>query len=89
MMVNIICIIVNIVSVLDEWRVELESFYEIRGIREVIEKFNIENVVMIIGNFGIGKIVIMRYVLFIFEERGYEVVLISLFEEIFFYRFFE
>lgn len=88
-MVNIICIIVNIVSVLDEWRVELESFYEIRGIREVIEKFNIENVVMIIGNFGIGKIVIMRYVLFIFEERGYEVVLISLFEEIFFYRFFE
>lgn len=88
-MVNIICIIVNIVSVLDEWRVELESFYEIRGIREVIEKFNIENVVMIIGNFGIGKIVIMRYVLFIFEERGYEVVLISLFEKIFFYRFFE
>lgn len=88
-MVNIICIIVNIVSVLDEWRVELESFYEIRGIREVIEKFNIENVVMIIGNFGIGKIVIMRYVFFIFEERGYEVVLISLFEEIFFYRFFE
>lgn len=43
---------------------------------------------MIIGNFGIGKIIIMRYILFFLEKRGFEIVLISLFYDIFFYRFF-
>lgn len=85
---EIIYIIVNIVNVLGEWRVEVENFYEIYGIKVVLEKFNINSVVMIIGNFGIGKIIIMRYILFFFEKRGFEIVLISLFYDIFFYRFF-
>lgn len=87
MTVNIICLTVNTASVLDEWRAELESFYETRGTREVIEKLNTDNAVMIIGNSGIGKTATMRYVSLLFEERGYEVVLISSPEEIPLHRF--
>lgn len=39
---------------------------------------------MVIGNFGVGKIFIMKYVLFFFEKKGFEVILISLFNEIIF-----
>lgn len=72
---------------MDEWRVELENFYETGGTREVIEKLHTNNAVMIIGNSGIGKTSTMRYVSLLFEERGYEVVLISSPDEIPLHRF--
>lgn len=52
--------------------------------KKVIEQFDNNIVVMVIGNFGVGKIFIMKYVLFFFEKNGYEVVLISLFNDIIF-----
>lgn len=84
---NFICLTVNTANVLDEWRVELENFYETGGTREVIEKLHTNNAVMIIGNSGIGKTSTMRYVSLLFEERGYEVVLISSPDEIPLHRF--
>lgn len=84
---NFICLTVNTANVLDEWRVELESFYETRGTRKVIERLYTNNAVMIIGNSGIGKTSTMKYVSLLFEKKGYEVVLISSPDEIPLHRF--
>lgn len=84
---NFICLTVNTGNVLDEWRVELESFYETRGTRKVIERLYTNNAVMIIGNSGIGKTSTMKYVSLLFEKKGYEVVLISSPDEIPLHRF--
>lgn len=78
---------VNTANVLDDWRVELESFYETRGTRKVIERLYTNNAVMIIGNSGIGKTATMRYVSLLFEKKGYQVVLISSPDEIPLHRF--
>lgn len=78
---------VNTANVLDDWRVELESFYETRGTRTVIERLYTNNAVMIIGNSGIGKTATMRYVSLLFEKKGYQVVLISSPDEIPLHRF--
>lgn len=84
---NFIFLTVNTANVLDDWRVELESFYETRGTRKVIERLYTNNAVMIIGNSGIGKTATMRYVSLLFEKKGYQVVLISSPDEIPLHRF--
>lgn len=63
---NFIFLTVNTANVLDDWRVELESFYETRGTRTVMERLYTNNAVMIIGNSGIGKTATMRYVSLLF-----------------------
>lgn len=62
---------------MDEWRDELEFYYETRGTNEVIEKLNLNNAVMITGSSGIGKTATMKYVSLYFERKGYDIVLIS------------
>lgn len=78
---------VNTANVLDEWRAELETFYETEGTKEVIEQLNTNNAVMITGNSGIGKTATMKYVSLLFESKGYEVVLITSPSDIPLYRF--
>lgn len=80
---------VNTANVLDEWRAELETFYETEGTKEVIEQLNTNNAVMITGNSGIGKTATMKYVSLLFESKGYEVVLITSPSDIPLYRFSE
>lgn len=62
---------------MDEWRDELENFYVTGGTKKVIEQLDSNTAVMVIGNSGVGKTAIMKYVSLLFEEKGYEVVLIS------------
>lgn len=62
---------------LDEWRDELENFYETGGTKKVIEQLDNNTAVMVTGNSGVGKTFIMKYVSLLFEKNGYEVVLIS------------
>lgn len=77
MTLDIIYLTVNTANVLDEWRADLENFYETEGTKKVIEQLNTNNAVMITGNSGIGKTATMKYVSLLFEKREYEVVLIS------------
>lgn len=71
------CWKVNTANVLDDWRADLENFYETEGTKKVIEQLNTNNAVMITGNSGIGKTATMKYVSLLFEKTEYEVVLIS------------
>lgn len=87
MTLNSIGLTDNTADVLDEWRVELDRFYETKGTRKVMEKLNTNNCVMIIVNSIVGKTSILRYVSLLFEERGYKVVLISSPDEIPLHRF--
>lgn len=54
----------NTANVLDELRAELDTFYETKGTKEVIEQLKTNNAVMITGNSGIGKTATMKYVYF-------------------------
>lgn len=77
MTLDIIYLTVNTANVLDDWRADLENFYETEGTKKVIEQLNTNNAVMITGNSGIGKTATMKYVSLLFEKTEYEVVLIS------------
>lgn len=84
---NIIYLTANTANVLDEWRAELENFFETGGTKKVIEQLDTNTAVMVTGNSGVGKTAIMKYVSLLFEKKGYEVVLISSPNEIILQRF--
>lgn len=62
---------------LDEWRAELDFFFETCSTKDAIKKLKTNKAVMIIGSSGIGKTATMKYVSLVFKKKGYEIVLIS------------
>lgn len=72
---------------MEEWKAELETFYETEGTKKVTKELNIKSAVLITGNFGIGKTATMKYVSFLFEKKGYKVVPISSPNDILLHRF--
>lgn len=72
---------------MEEWKAELETFYETEGTKKVIKELNTMSAVMITGNSGIGKTTTMKYVSLLFEKKGYEVVPISSPNDILHHRF--
>lgn len=61
---------VNTTTIMEEWKAELETFYETEGTKKVTKELNIKSAVLITGNSGIGKTATMKYVSFFSRKKG-------------------
>jgi energy-coupling factor transporter ATP-binding protein EcfA2 len=77
----------NTSNVLEDWKPEMDVFYETMGTAKVLDKIWKNNIVMIIGNSGEGKSATMKYASFLLKNEGFEVIPVSSANDIPFQRF--